>query len=183
MLNFQNAGEAEILPGCGLSVIRFGMAPAEVDEKLGKPLESTTEEAEGHSYLLLEYPEGLYLFFDSEYGLRLSSLEVDQRFPCTLFGEPLFPNHRERLLELLDRHLSRSQISAIQESEDEALESRSLWIPSLGMTFYFGLPGTLTECQWGPLFDSNDEIIWPERRENLLSADSRDLQQPRAGSG
>jgi hypothetical protein len=61
------------------------------------------EEDESYSWLVLEYTEGLYLFSDSEEDFRLSSLEVDRRFP------------------------------------DE-----------------------LQEVQWGPLFGSDDGIIWPE---------------------
>jgi hypothetical protein len=162
LVSLEGSLSLEILPGQGIGVIRFGMTRAEIEEKLGKPLDASVEEDESYSWLVLEYPEGLYLFFDSEEDFRLSSLEVDRRFPCTLFTEQLVDKNREQVLELLNRQLSRHQIVSIEEEEDEDLQYKSIWISSLGVRFYFDLSDELQEVQWGPLFGSDDGIIWPE---------------------
>jgi hypothetical protein len=157
MVNFGDTQKVEILPGRGIGAIHFGMTPAKVEEKLGKPLESAMED----DYLVLEYPDGLYLFFDRDGGFRLGSLEADRRFPCSLFNEAIFTKDREQILELISRRLSRFEMSALEEEEDEGLESRSLWVSFLGVRFYFDLSDRLQEIQWGPLFGLDDEIIWP----------------------
>jgi hypothetical protein len=156
--------DLSVILGTGLGLLRFGMLPAEIEEILGVlPLSERVEDGE-YSYLRQEYPGyRAVFFFDQNKDFRLSSVEIGEDPTYTLFGEPLFPKHRQQILRILQERLPESERLEIVEEEYEPLRETSLWVPSLRATFYLDKAGMLQELQWSPFYSPDDLIIWPER--------------------
>jgi hypothetical protein len=148
-------------PGQGLGPVRFGMTIAEVEEELGLPL-SSAKESGICTYLVKEYAEGVFLFFDEEDNFRLSSMEVDNRSNCSLFGDALFPKSIRQISNLLYKNLGHHESERISVDRNDELEEARMDVYPLSMTFYFDPGDTLREVSWGPFFDAEDRIVWPK---------------------
>lgn len=150
----------EIIPGNGLGSILFGMTVSEVEEILGRAVSASVFDGGGEWTLTIHYP-GLDMFFDQSDGFRLGVIELDQEYPCRLFGEPLFPRSRAGVFELLRRNLPGSEIGAIEERRNDELEEVAIDLRALWITFYFNLEDELQEVNWSTFVDANDETVWP----------------------
>jgi hypothetical protein len=148
--------------GQGLGVLKFGLTREEVKAILGQADEKETfsmgEEdeslTEGWHYDDLD----LSLAFDEEDDWRLGTIAVssdDFQFmgfsPVGLSKDQLADTLSEKgINDLIFEDLSSVELPAHHLLSSEFL----------GMNFWFD-SDLLTEVQWGPLFNSNDEIIWP----------------------
>lgn len=151
-----------IIPGQGLGLIRFGMTENEVESILGEAPVSEFERDAGFSQVRLEYPDkDLNIYFGQENGFKLDSIIVFENSIYELFGEPLFPGGRDKILDLLQRNLAQEDLKEVVEKDNDELEESEIWIPSMRSTFYFDEHGFLRELQWSPFFDSDDNIVWP----------------------
>ena len=152
-----------IRPGIGLGDVLFGQSVEDVERLFGPAPESEFERDDEGSVHTLAYPaDGVHLFFYEEDGFRLGSIEISLAAGVyCLFGVPLHAVDKKAVIDLLGRHLSPAEMKDIKEELLEALEQSALSVPVLKATFYFDQDGTLEDLNWGPLFDPDDEVIWP----------------------
>lgn len=151
-----------IVPGQGLGLIRFGMTEGEVESILGEAPVSEFERDYEFSHVRLEYPEiKLNLYFGQENDFRFDSMMAFEDPVYELFGEPLFPSQKSKILDLLQRNLDRKDLKEVVERNNEELGESEVWVPSMRSTFYFDEHGFLLEFQCAPFFDSDDSIVWP----------------------
>jgi hypothetical protein len=163
----ERISQFEIRPGIGIDGIIFGDTIEDAERSLGEG-QSMFERDDGYSSHMLMYPEyGLSLSFNQIHGYRLSSIEVDSTAECSylLFGEVLFPRNKEQVLEILRRNLSPAELEAIKGEGIGSLEEPLFQVSSLRINFYFDQQGHLQEFQWGPLWGSDDEVVWPNPSE------------------
>jgi hypothetical protein len=157
-----NFRQNDILPGVGLGPIVFGMTISEVESVSGTSLETQREDGDGYAYIVGAL-DGAYLFFDQSENFRLFSIEVDELSRARMFGQQLFPGTYTGVLDLLRRNLPRIEVQRLTEIGDlPPLEEVSLNVRSLAIKFCFDTGSNLREVHWGPLFDSDDEIVWPK---------------------
>lgn len=155
-----------ILPGVGLGSILFGMMETEVNAILGEP--SSREQFEDDDVADIGdvdvcYRElGIVLFFHAEEENRLSSLEIDSRCECRLFGFDPFSLTKAALIELLSsRSIPGHGRKEEAPTEEDCVFQTAVNFCHLGMTLYFGEDEKLEDIMWGVLVDENDEIVWP----------------------
>lgn len=158
----QNQNNTEIIEGRGLGNILFGMSRTEIQSILGEP-----DEIEQFSYTDSEddYTENWhYDELDLSVGFEL---EDDWRLSTISVSSDNFTFKNLNLMELnKDEVVARLKEVGIKDLEYEDMSSEELpcheliCSESLGMNFWFD-DDELGEIQWGPLFDSNDFVIWP----------------------
>jgi len=109
-----DTGWMTIVPGQGLGSIRFGMTEREVESILGEAPVPEFERDGELSYVRMEYPgKDLNIYFSQENEFRLDSLIAFENPICELFGEPLFPRRKDKLLDLLQRNLAQENVKVI----------------------------------------------------------------------
>lgn len=147
----------EICPGVGLgTTIKFGMSESEVLTIVGA-WESRWFNEEGD--LRTSYANGRsFLSFDKEDDFRLTGIEVAEQSRLSLFGRPAFPGTRQTVWDLL----THTEDIAEEDIVIDAFGSPCIYLPELCMQFFFE-DDELDAISWGPLFNDDDEIIWPRR--------------------
>jgi len=149
--------------GSGLDEILFGISREELKSKLGEPDEVEfipPEEEEDGSLEAWHYDDlELSATFDEIEDWRLTSLAVSS--PTYLFESTnLIGQTQEeatRQIELMG--LGELEMEVLTDGNGSEQEVAS--IPDLSLNFWFE-EGQLTEIQWGPLWDEEEEnYIWP----------------------
>ncbi len=146
----------EIKPGTGYGKIKFGASMDDIEARLGKPSEIERDEDQ------LTYwhydDEILSLTFDGTEGWKLSSLLAGD-LGMKLFDQDLDELSQEGLKALLKENGAKNVTS-----QDEIVDGATIdtiEAEDLEMIFWFE-NGDLTEVQWGPFFNDEDSIMWPE---------------------
>ncbi len=149
-----------IVPGSGLGPIRFGLSREEVAKMMGESGDlSFFEDGDFH----LNYDHlGVFFFFPSDDNGKLTGIEVDRGFSCTLWGRDVWHLGRKGILRQLRAahgHCESNQEELVVEIED-ALQV-SVRDPSNAVTFYFDRSVILQSINWGVIVGPDDEIVWP----------------------
>ena len=154
----------EIKSGVGLGSLSFGMSKDDVKGILGEPNEtevsSFVDEDDDEVQLETWHYDDLEMSvgFDEEEDWKLISLGVTSE-SYTLFEKSLIGLSKEEVatelkgVEVTDLVLE--DIEAIEESSNELLSSEKL-----GINFWFD-QDVLSEIQWGPKFNEDESIVWP----------------------
>ena len=142
----------EIKIGIGLDEMIFGMKMDDVKNVLGEPDKiSDTEKEEGVVFYFNKIM--LKIKFDKEYDSKLYSFEIFN--PETImFGQKII-NKTKQKMEILLKEL-RYSFEYEDYTHFETLFCEEIW-----STFMFEF-GKLRSIEFSPLFDQNDEIIWPK---------------------
>lgn len=142
----------EIKIGIGIDNIFFGMKMEDVKTILGEPDKvSDTEKEEGVVFYFNK--KMLKVKFDKEYDSKLYSFEVFE--PETIMFERKIINTTKHEIECLLMEYGYS-FKCEDYTHFETLFCEEIW-----STFMFEF-GKLRGIEFSPLFDQNDEIIWPQ---------------------
>lgn len=153
----------EIKLGIGLGVLHFGLTQDGVRELLGEPdeieldeIETDDEESQSVSW---HYDElDISLGFEIEYQWRLSTISVTDDF-YQLAGEALIGLEEKSLMKKLSSLKIDDLVAIDQEDLDEEQE---LLISEKSSLFFWLEAGQLLEIQFSPIFDENDQPVWPQ---------------------
>ena len=141
--------------GIGLDNLIFGMCQEEVISLMGKPDKIVRTEPFGDIYYYFNN-QLTKLEFDSSEDYRLYTIEVFN--PTVLmFNQQLINKDKGEILMLLKAN----GYSEIEQEEYETFETvlcEEIWSE---FAFEFN---KLKRISYSPLFDDNDEIIWPIRK-------------------
>ncbi len=153
----------EILPGIGLSSIKFGMTRPEVEKVLGKPdeqeISSYSDDDENMNDSWVYHELGLDLSFDEDDDWRLVILSVSSE-DYTLMGKDLMGMAMDDLMnELTDLKIEDLEIEDM--SSEENPDHKLISSEATGLNFWLQ-DGELEEIQWGPNFIDDDTIDWPK---------------------
>ncbi|TXF91133.1 hypothetical protein FUA23_02580 [Neolewinella aurantiaca] len=151
-------------PGIGLGVIKFGMHPSEILELIGAPNEievycySKNKDDRSESWHYEKY--GFSISFSGEDNWMLDVISISSEdyhlFNSIKIGQSI--NEIERILKGLEiNNLEYEDLSNL-ESPDHKLLS----IDELSLNLWFDY-GQLSEIQWGPKFQDEETIIWPNQ--------------------
>lgn len=158
-----DTAHTEILPGEGLGQIRFGMSRDDLKNLLGDPDEVETgnyDDGEGDGTESWHYDElGASFGFDEEDDWQLVTLAVSADH-YTFRDAALIHSTRENLIQELE-NIGFVDLEFEDWSTDDNPNHHLIRIDGLELNFWLD-DSVLTEIQWGPFFDSDDEIIWPE---------------------
>lgn len=153
----------EINPGRGLGQIKFGMTTDQVKAIIGEPDETETfayESEEGEMSETWHYDElEISISFDEEENWRLVSIAISAP-EATLKGQRLIGLEREELIERLET-LEVGPLDFEDWSSAESPDHKLISAEKSELNFWLD-EGELSEIQFGPLFDEEDNIQWPE---------------------
>lgn len=152
----------DILLGRGLEAIQFGCSKDDVEQVLGDPdhVESFEDEelesGESHVFQYDEY--GLSFTFDESEQFKLSMIgtQSDKFLLRDLIRTGM---KKQAVLDALEEltffDYTTEDMSSIEEPNQEmvAVDDKSLYL--------WFVNDVLSEIQWFPLYDEDDEIIWP----------------------
>lgn len=143
----------EIMIGTGIKEIIFGMYPDEVEIVWGIPDKINQEDDEQR--IVYYYDNKMVkLIFDKEVDSRLYIIEVHHQ-EIKLFNENIFGRTKEAVAEFL-------RSNGYPEFEIEDYETfETFFCESIWTSFIFEFD-KLMHVEFSPLFNDNDEIIWPE---------------------
>lgn len=145
----------EILLLEGLDEIKFGDAPKNIENALGKPteIENLGEEAdEDLDTILWNYDQvGLSVFFEGKNNHVLSCFETDNE-ETTLFGKNIFTMSEEEIIEMMKAE----GLTQIDSEVEEWGEKRVSFDEGL-IDFYFQ-EGKLVTVNWGVFVNEDGEI-------------------------
>jgi hypothetical protein len=152
----------EIKPGIGLGVLQFGFTQDVVRELLGEPdeieLDEFEEPSEDNQSITWHYDElDISIGFEKEYQWRLSTISVTDAF-YQIAGEALIGMDEKGLMKKLSGLKIEDLVAIDQEDLDEEQE---LLISEKSSLFFWLEAGQLLEIQFSPIFDENDQPIWP----------------------
>ncbi len=147
-----------IKPGKGLGVLHFGYSQDKVRELLGEPDEIETE-SEDNETVTWHYDEfDLSLGFEKEYQWRLSTISVTDEF-YEIEGKALIGSDEASLM----KQLSQLKIDDLVAIDQEDLDETQELLICENMSLFFWLEeGFLSEIQFSPFYDENDNPLWPE---------------------
>jgi hypothetical protein len=149
-----------IEPGVGLGTLRFGLKRNEITAILGEPddVDVFTDE-EDYTTESWHYDEiELSLSFDEAEDWRMTAIAVsDPKF--MLAGQQIIGMQRDELIEKLTA-MNLGELSFEDWSSAELPDHKLISIDALSLNLWMEFD-ELTEIQWGPLFNDEDEIIWP----------------------
>jgi hypothetical protein len=154
----------DIKLGKGLDKLKFGMTRDEVKAAIGEPNEvenyNPLEEDEGESEAWHYDELELSASFDEEDDFRLTSLAVSSA-EYLFEGVNLIGLSQEEVMqqvELMD--LGEVELEAV--AEDDSLQQSVGSIAEASLNLWFE-DGQLSEIQWGPFWDEDEECyIWPD---------------------
>lgn len=151
-----------IVLGEGLGQIKFGMTRDQVKAILGEPddvdsyedMDIEDDGSESWHYDELE----LSLSFDEEEDWRLVTIAVSAA--SYLFdGKEVIGMEKEAFLNQVDS-LNIGESETEDWSSEEMPNHELVSYGDVQANFWFE-DGTLTEIQWGPFFEDEDNIKWP----------------------
>jgi len=155
--------QVEILPGVGLGRLRFGMSREEVKGILGDPNHQEVthygEDEADRSDAWEYHPLRLDLSFEEAEDWRLTIISVsleDYHFK----GSSLIGLDQEELMEELSL-LGMNELEIEDLSSDDHPNQSLISSNEEGVNFWLH-EGILEEIQWGPLFEDEHTIKWPE---------------------
>jgi hypothetical protein len=152
-----------VLLGKGALDLVFGMTRDEVKAVIGQPDEVETfaddEDGQSEAWHYDEYE--LSATFDEADDWRLTSLAVSS--PEFLFeGVNLIGLSSEEVIQQLEI-MDLGDVSLEEIADEEVPEQQVATIIEVSLNLWFE-EGSLTEIQWGPFWDEDEEeYIWPEK--------------------
>ncbi len=153
----------DILPGVGLGVIKFGMDRNQVKMILGEPDETDvffmTESDDSESEVWYYDDDFLSLSFDAADNWRLVTIEIDDS-KFLLQGHSLYGKNKLEVITTLEK-LSVTDFKHEPAPMDEAPTHELISSDSLGINFWFDY-NAVSEIQWGPFFNADESVKWPE---------------------
>lgn len=156
--------QVEIVPGVGLGKLKFGMSRDEVKTILGEPdhqeITSYGDDDSDQSDAWEYHPLRLDLSFEEAEDWRLTILSVSSE-DYMFKGSSLIGLNQEELMEELDV-LRVKDLEIEDMSSEDHPEQTLISSDELGMNFWLH-KDILEEIQWGPLFEDENTIRWPER--------------------
>jgi hypothetical protein len=138
--------------GIGLENLVFGMHQEEIKEIMGNP-DKISETENGTVYYF--YDSLIITKFDKDEDCKLYSIEVFNSRGL-LFNQIIIDKTKKEVLDLLDMN---GYYEVTQEDYDsfETVFCEKIW-----STFLFEFD-KVRSVEFSPLFDDNDNIIWPKR--------------------
>lgn len=153
----------EIKTGFGLGDLKFGMSKEEVENLLGKPDEIDThtdnQEDEGQTESWHYDEIELSISFEEIDDFRLFSIAVSGR-AYELKNKKLIGLQKNELL----KNLKEMQIEDLKSEDwttDDEIKQELIFSENLSLNFWME-DDELSEIQWGPLFEDEETIKWPE---------------------
>ena len=143
----------QIEPHIGTDTLRFGATLDEVRALLGEPEESETADLDGdvETTVWHYWEKGLSLFFDSDTGNRLTTLEVDTE-EATLGGKPVVGLAVDQVPAFLESISAPAGGHDDPEFVEVGAWDLNLWIED----------GVVESVQWEVRRDDEDRPVWPE---------------------
>ena len=120
-----------ILPGEGLSDLRFGSFPDEVIERLGEPGDCEKADEDLATEMWLYPDKQLTLFMEGSEPALLICIESEHP-ETTLFGKKIFELDEKQIIDLL-----KANNGGETDIEDEAWGERRVSFDDLMIDFYF----------------------------------------------
>ena len=149
----------EIKPGYGLDNIVFGMTKRELIDILGEPDETRLENNEEDLEEVLRYNKLKTCFSfdyeDEDESKKLLSWIESENPDLTLFNSAVIGQSEEDITETL----SSNKIDDSYVEEDLYIDT--LFSDEENLEFEI-IYGTVSRIMFGPYYDEEDEIIWPE---------------------
>jgi hypothetical protein len=155
-----------ILIGSGLGEIRFGWSKDQLEKYLGTPDEkddftypvSEDTEVGSESWHYDEYEFSASFNEEDEWKLGALAVSSDE---FLLNGKKLIGLSREAFLNEI-KDLNLGEYDEEDWSSDENPDQKLMAFADTSINFWFE-DGFVTEIQWGPMFNEEDEPIWPEK--------------------
>lgn len=151
----------DIQVGQGLGSVKFGMTREQVIAILGQPAEKDIESVEEeHMKSEIWHYDALdvSLGFDEDENWRLVSIAVSSEF-YKFDSAALIGKTRDEVEDILEKsNLHDLELDDLDEEEETG---QCLLISEESEINFWFENDTLTEIQWGPLFEDDDTIIWP----------------------
>ncbi|MGB0167120.1 MAG: hypothetical protein ACPF8V_09730 [Luteibaculum sp.] len=152
----------DILTGKGLKDIQFGMERSQVKQIMGEPDEVEQYEDEESEEVITEawhYDDlELSISFDKYENWKLSTISVSEA-GFTLNGKTIIGLLQGELTDLLDElNLGQYEVESWSTEDDDTQDL--VTIPHLSINFWIS-EGKVTEIQWGPLYNEEEQTIWP----------------------
>ncbi|WP_424961158.1 hypothetical protein [Ekhidna sp.] len=155
--------QVEILPGVGLGKLKFGMSREEIKTMLGEPDhqevthygDDESDKSDAWEY----HPLRLDLSFEEAEDWRLTIISVSSE-DYLFKGSSLIGLNQEELMEELELQ-GVSDLEIEDLSSEDHPEQLLISSQSLGINFWLH-KDILEEIQWGPLFEDEHTIRWPE---------------------
>ena len=155
--------QVEIIPGVGLGKLKFGMTREEVNALLGQPnhqeVTAYGEDVDDKSDAWEYHPLRLDLSFEEAEDWKLTIISVSSE-DYLLKGSSLIGLSQEELLEELEV-LTINDLEIEDLSDEDHPEQILISSEEQGINFWLH-QGILEEIQWGPLFEDEQTIKWPE---------------------
>lgn len=154
--------EKEIKAGVGLDPIKFGMQKADVKNLLGQPDEidnHTETEDEGNTESWHYDGLELSISFEEIDDMRLFSIAVsgeDYEFQ----GKKLIGLSKPDMINEL-KALNIDDLQSEEWATEDHTKQELIFSENHSMNFWLE-DDELSEIQWGPLFEDEETIAWPE---------------------
>jgi hypothetical protein len=154
--------DRNVVLGKGTLGVEFGMTREKVKAILGEPdeIETFSEEEDGQSEAWHYDEHELSATFDEMDDWRLTSLAVSS--DDFLFeGVNLIGLSSEEVIQQLEI-MDLGEVSLEEISDENIADQQVATIIDVSLNLWFE-DGLLTEIQWGPFWDEDEEeYIWPE---------------------
>lgn len=152
--------QKEILPGTGLGKLKFGHSRDEVKAIMGEPDEiDRHEDGEGYTAEAWHYDDlELSVSFEEEFDWKMVTVAVSSP-NYVLKGHEVIGINRLELIQLLNKlgmeKLIQEDWSSIDNPDHHLIMVEDDWV-----NFWLD-DGVLTEIQWSPRFNDEEEVEWP----------------------
>lgn len=142
----------EIKVGIGIDDIYFGMSQKDVVAKLGKPDKINSNLMK--NAVTYFYNDKMALFyFDEEDDLKLTSIEVYHP-EALMFNQPVINKSKSEIVDWLNT-LEYTKLEYEEYDYFDTIFCEDIWAE-----FEFQFEKVVC-VKFGPLFDEDDETIWP----------------------
>lgn len=153
----------EIKPGIGLGVLKFGMTKEEVKEILGKPEEieayNDSESIENLTETWHYDEMEMSLNFDQQEDWKLVTVSVTSEF-FVLKEQTMIGLKKDVLIETLAEFEIDDLV--VEDMSTKENPNQELIISDAKSLGFWLEKDVLTEIQWEPIIDDDDNIVWPE---------------------
>jgi hypothetical protein len=152
--------QKEIHPRTGLGQLKFGFTRDQVQAIMGEPDEvDQHEDGEGNSAEAWHYDElELSVSFEEEFDWKLVTIAVSSP-DYTLNGKKVIGLNRLELIQVLNKmgitELLQEDWSSVDNPDHHLVMAEEDWV-----NFWLD-DGVLTEIQWSPHFNDEEEVEWP----------------------
>jgi hypothetical protein len=152
----------EIKAGIGLDNIKFGMHRDDIKNLLGEPdeIDTHTDNEDGGQTESWHYDElELSISFEEIDDMRLFSIAVSGE-NYEFSGKKLIGLKKPQLLKEL-KELNITDTKEEVWDNDDFTKQELIYSEDLSLNFWME-DDELSEIQWGPLFEDEETIKWPE---------------------